>query len=56
LRAILRPLKVEVVSVRGEGVDAFSATGQEVWHQLAWGLLTLLIAEPVLASWVGRAR
>jgi hypothetical protein len=42
--------------VRGEGIDAFSAAGHEVWHQLAWGLLGLLIAEPILASWVGRSR
>lgn len=56
LRAMLGPLKLEIASVRGEGIDAFSATGQEVWHQLAWGLLGLLIAEPILASWVGRSR
>jgi hypothetical protein len=56
LRAMLEPLKLEVASVRGEGIDAFSASGQEVWHQLAWGLLGLLIAEPILASWVGRSR
>jgi hypothetical protein len=56
LRAMLEPLKLEIASVRGEGIDAFSATGQEIWHQLAWGLLGLLIAEPVLASWVGRSR
>ncbi|MDR3634006.1 MAG: BatA domain-containing protein [Isosphaeraceae bacterium] len=56
LKGLLAPLKLEVVSARGEGIDAFSATGQEVWHQLAWGLLGLLIAEPVLATWVGRSR
>ena len=56
LRAIFQPLKLEVASVRGDGMDAFSATGQEIWHSLACGLLGLLIAEPILASWVGRSR
>ena len=56
LRGLLAPLKLEVASVRGEGLDAFSATGREVWHQLAWGLLGLLILEPILATWVGRSR
>lgn len=56
LKALLEPLKVEVASARGEGIDAFSATGQEVWHTLAWGLLCLLIFEPLLATWVGRSR
>ncbi len=56
LRGMLAPLKLEIASVRGEGIDSFSATGQEVWRQLAWGLLGLLIAEPILASWVGRSR
>jgi hypothetical protein len=56
LRALLAPLKLEVIAARGDGLDAFSATGQEVWHPLAWGLLGLLIVEPVLATWVGRSR
>ncbi len=56
LKALLQPLKLEVASARGDGIDAFSATGQEVWHQLAWGLLALLILEPILATWVGRSR
>jgi hypothetical protein len=30
--------------------------GKEVWRQLAWGLLALLILEPILATWVGRSR
>src|SRR5262249_4051094 len=49
LKAMLLPLKVELVRARGESLEAFSATGQEVWHQLAWGLLGLLILEPILA-------
>jgi hypothetical protein len=56
LKAMLEPLNVDVTRARGEGLDAFSATGQEVWHQLAWGLLALLILEPILATWVGRSR
>jgi hypothetical protein len=56
LKAMLRPLNVEVASVRGDGVDAFTAAGREVWQRLAWGLLGLLVAEPILASWVGRSR
>jgi hypothetical protein len=56
LRARLAPLALEVVSVRGEGIDAFSATGHEIWHQLAWVLLGMLVVEPVLACWVGRSR
>lgn len=56
LKTMLAPLKVEVVSARGDGLDAFSATGQEVWHPLAWGLLGLLVVEPILATWVGRSR
>jgi hypothetical protein len=56
LKRMLAPLTVEVASVRGEGMDAFSATGREVWQQLAWGLLGLLVVEPVLACWVGRSR
>jgi hypothetical protein len=56
LKAMLAPLEVEVAVARGDDLDAFSATGREVWHQLAWGLLGLLIVEPILATWVGRSR
>ena len=35
---------------------AFSATGREVWHEMAWVLVGLLVFEPILASWVGRSR
>jgi hypothetical protein len=56
LKTMLDPLKLEIVSARGDGIDAFSATGQEIWHRLAWGLLGLLILEPILATWVGRSR
>ena len=56
LKALLAPLDVEVAAARGDGTDAPSATGREVWHEFAWGLLGLLIFEPILASWVGRSR
>jgi hypothetical protein len=53
LKGMLSPLSVEVAAARG---DAFSATGREVWHEMAWVLVGLLIFEPILASWVGRSR
>lgn len=53
LKPMLGPLKVEIAAARG---DAFSATGREIWHEMAWVLLGLLIIEPILASWVGRSR
>jgi len=56
LKGLLAPLAVEVAVARGDGTDAPSATGRELWHELAWGLLGLLIFEPILASWVGRSR
>jgi hypothetical protein len=56
LRAMWQPLKLEIVSARGDDLDSFSATGREIWHRLAWGLLGLLIFEPILATWVGRSR
>ncbi|WP_165226275.1 BatA domain-containing protein [Aquisphaera insulae] len=56
LKGLLAPLKVEVAAARGDGRDAFSATGREVWHEMAWVLLALLIFEPILAAWVGRSR
>jgi hypothetical protein len=56
LKAMLAPLNVEVASARGDGLDVFSPTGREIWHELAWGLLGLLILESILAMWVGRSR
>jgi hypothetical protein len=53
LKRMLAPLSVEVSAARG---DAFSATGREIWHEMAWVLACLLIFEPILASWVGRSR
>jgi hypothetical protein len=56
LKAMLAPLDPEIIAVRGDSVDSFAANGQELWHSLAWWLLGLLAAEPILASWVGRSR
>lgn len=56
LKAMLAPLDVEVAVAKGDGTDGSSATGREVWHEMAWGLLGLLILEPIFASWVGRSR
>jgi hypothetical protein len=53
---LLAPLDVEVTVARGDGTDASSTGGREVWHEMAWGLLGLLLLEPILASWVGRSR
>ena len=56
LQAMLAPLDVEVAVARGDATDAVSPTGREVWHELAGGLLGLLILESILAMWVGRSR
>ena len=56
LRAMLAPLKVEIASARGEGLDAFSASGKEIWQRVALGLLVLLVLESIFAAWVGRSR
>ena len=56
LKKLLAPLTVEVAAPQGKGGETSAATGREVWHELAWGLLGLLILEPILATWVGRSR
>jgi hypothetical protein len=56
LKGMLAPLRVDVAAARGDGLAAFSATGREVWHEMAWVLVGLLVFEPILASWVGRSR
>ena len=38
LKGMLAPLNVEIAAARGDGNDAFSATGREIWHELAWVL------------------
>jgi hypothetical protein len=56
VKALLQPLEVEIASARAEGSTLFSPTGREIWHELAVGLLVLLIAESLFATWVGRSR
>jgi len=56
LKSLLQPLEVEIASARAEGSTLFSPTGREIWHELASGLLVLLIAEALFATWVGRSR
>ena len=56
LRALLRPLDVEVATVSGGAADLFSPTGREIWRELVALLLVLLVAEPALAAWAGRSR
>ena len=56
LQAMLAPLKVDVAVAKGDGTDGASPTGHEVWHEMAWGLLGLLLLEPIIAAWVGRSR
>ena len=56
LKNLLRPLSVEVASAKAKDANLFAPTGREVWHELAWGLLGVLIIESILATWVGRSR
>jgi hypothetical protein len=56
LRKLMEPLDVEVVAVKGDGAEAFSPTGREIWRDLACVLLVLLLVESVFATWVGRSR
>ncbi len=56
LKALLKPLEFEVASAGGDGAGLFAPTGREVWHELAWGLLGVLVFESILAAWVGRSR
>jgi hypothetical protein len=53
VKGMLGPLNVEIAAARS---DAFAATGREIWHELAWVLVALLIFEPIFATWVGRSR
>ena len=56
LKTMLAPLDVDITAVRGEDLDSLSPTGREAWRSMAWGLLALLIVEPLLTTWVGRSR
>jgi hypothetical protein len=56
LRKLWGPLDVDVTEARSDGSELFRPTGREIWHDLAWGLLGLLVVESMLATWVGRSR
>lgn len=56
LRTLLRPLDVEVASARGDGSDLFAPTGRELWREMAWVLLGMMVVESIFATWVGRSR
>ncbi len=56
LKSLLEPLDVEIARARGDGGSLFSATGREIWRDLASALLVLLIIESIFATWVGRSR
>jgi hypothetical protein len=56
LKALLKPLNIEVAEARGGGADLFSPVGRELWHEAALGLLVLLVVESIVAAWVGRSR
>jgi hypothetical protein len=56
VKRLLEPLDVEIASAKTDGAALFSATGREMWRDLACGLFVLLIVESIFATWVGRAR
>jgi hypothetical protein len=56
LKSMLAPLAVEIARARGNDSGLFSATGREIWHDLAAWLLVLLVVESIFATWVGRSR
>lgn len=56
LKGLLGPLDVEIIESRGDPSGLFSPTGREIWHELAWVLLGLLVVESIFAAWVGRSR
>jgi hypothetical protein len=56
LKAMLKPLTVEVASARSGSAQLFAPTGREIWHELAATLFGLLIVESLFATWVGRSR
>jgi hypothetical protein len=56
LKTLLQPLDVEIARAQAQASGLFSPTGREIWHELAAGLLVLLIAESLFATWVGRSR
>ena len=53
LKTLMEPLDVEVISARNGNAALASSTGREIWHDLAAGLLILMVLEAVFATWVG---
>ena len=47
---------VLIVSAKTDGTRLFSATGREIWRDLACGLFVLLLVESIFATWAGRSR
>ncbi len=56
VKSLLEPLDVEIASAKTDGARLFSATGHEIWRDLACGLFVLLIVESIFATWAGRSR
>ena len=56
LKSLLEPLEVEIAEPATTRPNLFSATGREIWRDLAVALLVLLIVESIFATWVGRSR
>jgi Aerotolerance regulator N-terminal len=56
LKKLFEPMNVEVVVARTDDVNFLSPIGHEIWRELAGGLLILLIAESIFATWAGRSR
>ncbi len=56
LKSFLSPLEVEIARARSNEGSLFSATGREIWHDLAVALVVLLVFESIFATWVGRSR
>jgi hypothetical protein len=55
LADLLGNLKAEVLPYR-PGILLASAPGREIWRMLAGSLLAILVAETLMAFWVGRER
>lgn len=56
VKNLLEPLDVEIASAKTDGARLFSATGREIWRDLAGGLFVLLLVESIFATWAGRSR
>jgi hypothetical protein len=56
MNTLLDPLDPEIITARSGNAASSLTSGREIWHDLATGLLILMIAEAILATWVGRSR